>query len=60
MSKQYKQGIRLLRAKIKETMMNATNNCEKERLTTYMAYVKKNLINAGISEKKGTRNIIRK
>ena len=50
----------MLRAKIKKTMMNATNNCEKERLTTYMAYVKKNLINAGISEKKGTRNIIRK
>ena len=52
MSKQYKQGISLLRAKIKETMMNATNNCEKERLTTYMAYVKKILMQ-GLAKGKG-------
>ena len=47
------------KSQIKEIMMNATNNYEKEILTTYIAYGKKNS-NAGISERKGTRNRIRK
>ena len=40
------------KSQIKEIMMNATNNYEKEILTTYMAYGKKILMQ-GLTKGKG-------